>query len=205
MSLKRVFDIAGSAAGLAIASPIMLAVGLTTIFKDRAQPFYTQTRIGHNGTQFTIYKFRTIKNEYSDRDGTDYQQGHFEDFLRRYKLDELPQFYNVLKGDMSLVGPRPTSELIDPLYAFDQKRNTVKPGLTCLYQISRNKDVTSIDEILSYDHAYVDLVQSLSPWMLMMIDIKILLSTPLAIFSQRNLSCKGVRIKASQNNQECSI
>ena len=189
--MKRVIDIVGSAALLLALAPLF-AVVAWLIRKDSPGPvFFTQERIGFNKRPFRLIKFRTMV------DGADHQQSKLEHlneaagpvfkiksdpritrlgkFLRRFSIDELPQLVNVLKGDMSLVGPRPL-----PLRDFDRfdtqwhkRRLSVKPGMTCLWQVNGRSNI-NFDHWVQMDLEYID------NWSLGL-DMKILLKTIPAI------------------------
>jgi exopolysaccharide biosynthesis polyprenyl glycosylphosphotransferase len=189
--MKRVIDIVGSAAFLLALAPLF-AVFAWLIRMDSAGPvFFTQERIGFNKRPFRLIKFRTMV------DGADYQQSKLEHlnevagpvfkiksdpritrlgkFLRRFSIDELPQLVNVLKGDMSLVGPRPL-----PLRDFDRfdtqwhkRRLSVKPGMTCLWQVNGRSEI-DFNHWVQMDLEYID------NWSLVL-DMKILLKTIPAI------------------------
>jgi len=135
-SLKRVFDLFVSFTGLVVFLPIFIVLGISIKINDRGPVFFRQKRIGRGGIPFELYKFRSMKVTAS-ADGQLFEPGNtsrttsFGRILRRTKLDELPQFYNVLKGDMSLVGPRPEVEKWIACYPEKwQKILTIKPGIT---------------------------------------------------------------------------
>ena len=134
--LKRSFDIVCSLAGLIILLPFLFLFSLIIIVTSGFPVFYFQTRVGRNNKDFKLYKFRTM---YSDSDkkglltvgGRDPRITSAGYFLRKYKLDELPQLMNVLLGDMSLVGPRPEVRKYVDLYSEEQKKVLmVRPGIT---------------------------------------------------------------------------
>jgi len=135
---KRIIDVVVSIIALAVTSPIMLIIALCTLFEDGRPIIFKQQRVGKDGKSFTMYKFRTMRNVRADQAKFATQEqdrllkiGHI---IRPYRLDELPQFFNVLKGEMSVVGPRP--EQIDFVKEYCQKipgydfRHIVKPGIT---------------------------------------------------------------------------
>lgn len=136
MSGKRCFDLACSAVGLVVLSPVLLACGLVVVLTSRGPALYRAVRVGLNGVEFRIYKFRTmVSDQPANRSlftaAGDPRITGVGKVLRRTKLDELPQLINVLKGDMSLVGPRPE----DPRYVADYTSGcrrvlSVKPGIT---------------------------------------------------------------------------
>lgn len=134
--LKRLFDIVCSFTGLIVLSPLLLVLGLWVAFGSKGGMFYRQERIGRNGKVFRLFKFRSM---YTDADkkglltvgGRDPRITPAGYYLRRYKLDELPQLFNVLIGDMSLVGPRPEVKKYVDLYTPEQRKVLlVRPGIT---------------------------------------------------------------------------
>ena len=159
------FDIVASAVGLVLCIPVFLAAGIAIKLEDPQGPvFYHQPRIGMNGQEFTFYKLRsmrtdadTVKASLIDRNEMDGPVFKIKDdprvtkvghFLRRTSVDELPQLWNVLRGEMSMVGPRPLiveEELA--CNAYQRQREVVRPGLTCYWQISGRNDVTFHDWI----------------------------------------------------------
>jgi lipopolysaccharide/colanic/teichoic acid biosynthesis glycosyltransferase len=133
---KRTLDLAGAAVGLLVFSPVLLAVAVAIKFESRGPVFYRGTRTGLDGHSFRIFKFRTM-NADAERTGgpstalNDPRLTRVGPFLRKYKFDELPQLINVLRGDMSLVGPRPQVARYTSLYTDEEKAIlSVKPGLT---------------------------------------------------------------------------
>ncbi len=134
--MKRLFDFVASFLGLLIASPVLLPVMFLVWQQDRHSPFYVAPRVGQNGVPFNMMKLRSMVIN-ADKSGVDStgandrritSVGHF---IRRYKLDELTQLWNVLKGDMSLVGPRPNVQRETDLYTtLERQLLTVKPGIT---------------------------------------------------------------------------
>lgn len=134
--MKRIFDIAVSFLGLIVLSPLFLVLALWIVFDSKGSPIYKQVRVGKNGKDFTIYKFRTMYKN-SDKKGLltisdhDSRITHAGYHLRKHKLDELPQLINVLLGDMSLVGPRPEVRKYVNMYSKEQQKVlAVKPGIT---------------------------------------------------------------------------
>lgn len=154
--LKRAFDIAGASMGMALSLPIILPLTVAMAFDTRSlTPIFRQTRIGLNKKPFTIYKIKTMR-DITDTKGTllpdKCRTSPFGAMIRKTRLDELPQLFNVLAGDMSLVGPRPAAIFRE--IAKDDLRHTVRPGLTGPAQINK-KNILSREEILTYDHDYV--------------------------------------------------
>lgn len=142
---KRLFDIVFAAVALLISLPVIVLIAIATRLSSRGPAFYTQTRVGQGGRNFTLIKFRTMVQD-AEAGGTtwavenDPRVTALGRFLRRMRLDELPQLWNILKGDMSLVGPRPERpEFVGPLSAiipYFEERHLIKPGLTGWAQIN---------------------------------------------------------------------
>ncbi len=182
--LKRLIDIACSMSAVILLSPLMLAIAVAIRLTSPGKAIFRQERVGRAGKRFHIYKFRSMRTDAEEKVGhvwaksDDPRQTSLGKFLRRWSLDELPQFFNVLKGDMSLVGPRPEmSGLIDtfresiPHYLARQR---VKSGMTGWAQVNGLRGNTSLDERVSYDRYYIE------NWSLGL-DIKIILKTLWAI------------------------
>lgn len=139
--MKRVLDIVFSVAGLVTLSPVFIYIAIRIKADTRGNVFYKQKRVGKNGVEFYLYKFRTMQAD-ADKTGlltygnTDRRITGFGSFLRRNKLDELPQLVNVLIGDMSIVGPRPEVKKYVDLYTKEQKQVlNVRPGITDIASI----------------------------------------------------------------------
>ncbi|HCQ30227.1 MAG TPA: glycosyl transferase [Flavobacteriales bacterium] len=134
--LKRLFDIFFSLIGIILLLPLFLIISLLIIIDSKGGIFYIQQRIGKNGKPFGLYKFRTMHTNADKKGlltvgGRDPRVTKVGYWLRKYKLDELPQLFNVLKGDMSIVGPRPEVKKYTDLYTEEQRRVlSVKPGIT---------------------------------------------------------------------------
>ena len=187
--MKRMMDILVALALLMILFPLFIVTGVA-IFMNMGRPvFFKQVRPGIHGKPFIIYKFRTMRDE-RDREGNlleDHERltklGYF---LRRYSIDEIPQLLNVLKGDMSLVGPRPLLMEYLPLYSDKhRRRHEVKPGITGLAQVM-GRNGLSWEEKFELDVWYVD---HQSIWL----DLKILLMTIGKVVKKEGIY---------QNNQE---
>lgn len=189
--LKRAMDIVGAAMGLALFSPVLLATAIAIKSDSHGPVFYRACRVGRKGRRFVCYKFRTMvpdadikKKELAhlnERVGplfkltSDPRVTRLGSFLRKYSLDELPQFWNVLKGDMSLVGPRPpeVDEIGD--YKLEHlRRLEVTPGVTGLWQVSARHD-PSFETTVALDNRYIE------NWSLML-DLQILLKTVPVVF-----------------------
>ncbi len=170
--VKRLLDIVGAIVGLSITAAIAVPVGLATLFTDladRGPLFYSQTRIGYKGQEFRIWKFRSmvvdaeakkhlVKNEAQGhifKNENDPRVTKLGRFLRRTSLDEFPQFWNVLKGEMSLVGTRPpTPDEVEKYDAHHWKRLDVKPGITGEWQANGRSTVKDFEDIVALDLAY---------------------------------------------------
>lgn len=136
MMAKKLYDLFFSFTGLLILFPLFLIIAVIIKFTSKGPVFYIQPRVGKNNREFMLYKFRTMKAG-SDKSGlltigsTDSRITHVGGFLRKYKIDELPQLLNILKGDMSFVGPRPEVRKYVLLYSEEQMNVlNIKPGLT---------------------------------------------------------------------------
>jgi len=188
--LKRCMDMGGAAAALVLLSPVFAATALAIKLEDRGPVFYKQTRVGKWGATFRIYKFRSMvvnadkmldqladRNEAGDilfkmkRDPRITRTGSV---IRKLSIDEFPQFWNVLKGDMSLVGPRPAVPKEVAQYTLEQRRRLeIKPGITCFWQVGGRSELDF--------HQQVDLdiqyIESPSFWT----DIVLLLKTVPAV------------------------
>lgn len=145
--LKRTFDIIFSFLGLLFLSPFILIISLIVLAGSKGPAFFIQSRVGRNNKDFGLYKFRTMKTD-SDRSGLltvgnrDPRITNAGYYLRKYKLDEIPQLLNVLTGDMSFVGPRPEVRKYVDMYSVEQKNIlNVRPGITDLASIKyRNEN-----------------------------------------------------------------
>lgn len=171
--MKRLFDLAFSSIGLIVFGPIMLLLVVLIKLKIGTPIFFKQQRPGRHGKPFILYKFRTMTNARNEMGELlpDYLRlTTFGKFLRKLSLDELPQLYNVLKGDMSFVGPRPLLMDYLPLYTKEQaKRHLVKPGITGWAQVN-GRNALTWDEKFKLDVWYVKNHT-------LLLDLKILLLT----------------------------
>lgn len=184
MMIKRLFDIFISGCCLLLFSPIILLVAWLVRSKLGSPVFFRQTRPGMKCKPFKIIKFRTMLDAV-DKDGNlltdEFRLSPFGKLLRSTSLDELPELWNVLKGDMSLVGPRPLLMEYLPLYSDEQRRrHKVKPGITGWAQIN-GRNAISWEEKFKFDVWYVE-NQSL------LLDIKILLLTVKKVFSKEGVN-----------------
>ena len=158
--LKRLFDVCGAAVGLVLVAPIMLWSALRIRSSSPGPALFSQERVGRRGEKFRIYKFRTMQvdtdpNAAAPTTRDDERVTAYGRWLRQTSFDELPQLVNVLRGEMSLVGPRPEMPFIADTYdAWQRRRLAVKPGITGLWQILGRKDLP-MHENLQYDFYYI--------------------------------------------------
>lgn len=188
--IKRVFDIAASAMIIILVLPLLLVSSMLVLIFMGRPVIFGQKRPGYRGTPFTIYKLRTMKNPDGSRMEDGERMTALGKIFRSMSLDELPELFNVLKGDMSLVGPRPLLMEYLGLYSGEQeRRHTVRPGMTGWAQINGRNAITW-EEKFSYDLWYID---NWSLWL----DIKILFRTLLKV-----LRMEGVRQKGSCTSEK---
>lgn len=185
--IKRIMDIIISLCVLCFLSPILLITALI-LFSLRCRPvLFKQERPGLNNRIFTMYKFRSM-NESKDIDGNLLPDSErltpFGQWIRNTSIDELPGLWSVLKGDMSIVGPRPLLVEYLPLYSVEQaRRHNVKPGITGWAQVN-GRNALSWEQKFQFDTWYVD---NRTLWL----DIKILLMTVKKVFSQADINASG--------------
>jgi lipopolysaccharide/colanic/teichoic acid biosynthesis glycosyltransferase len=163
--LKRRFDLVAAMAALIALAPVFLVVALAIKLEDRGPVFFRQTRIGHRGQPFKMWKFRSMVRDaearlaaiiaQSERDGTCFKMRSdpritkVGAFLRRFSLDELPQLFNIVAGDMSVVGPRPALPREVLTYAPEQRERLIGlPGLTCTWQVSGRAEIPFEQQVL---------------------------------------------------------
>jgi len=193
--VKRLLDVMAASAMLILLSPLLLIVALLVKLQSRGPAVFRQERMGMNGRVFTLYKFRTmVEGAEKDRAGLESKnemEGPVfkikEDprvtglgkLLRKMSIDELPQLWNVVKGDMSLVGPRPLPVYeVEKFEPWQRRRMSMRPGITCLWQVNGRNRVVSFAEWMQLDLEYVD------RWSLTL-DLKILLRTIPAVLGAR--------------------
>ena len=193
-AVKRAMDIVGSLLALLALAPVIIAVAIAVAVTSRGPVLFRQTRVGRDGRRFTMLKFRTMVSDAEQRKHeieslnemggpvfkvtNDPRVTPFGRWLRKYSVDELPQLINVLRGEMSLVGPRPLP--VDEVSRFDdlahRRRLSVRPGLTCLWQVSGRNEVRDFKEWVRLDLEYID---NWSLWL----DVKILWRTIPAVLA----------------------
>ena len=157
---KRIFDFIVSLLALIILSPLLLILTILGFIFMGGNPFFTQARPGKDEKIFNLVKFRSMSNK-KDKDGNllpdDIRLNKYGKLLRSTSLDELPELYNILKGDMSLVGPRPLLVEYLPYYTEQEKhRHDVRPGLTGWAQVNGRNNIDSWEERFQYDLEYVE-------------------------------------------------
>lgn len=185
--MKRLFDFTAASVGILAVSPIIVGTAIVVKKKIGSPIIFKQTRPGQFGKPFDVYKFRTMTNETDDNGNLLPDSDRLTDtgkFLRKYSLDELPQLINVIKGDISLVGPRPLLMEYNDLYNDEQRRRLdVKPGITGWAQVN-GRNTLSWEEKFKLDVWYVD-NQSF------MLDMYILYLTFIKVFKSEGINQKG--------------
>lgn len=181
---KRIIDFIISSLALAVISPVLLTLMVIGFFAMKGNPFFIQQRPGKDEKIFKLIKFRTMTCE-KDKDGNDLPDEvrltKYGKFLRATSLDELPEFVNILKGDMSLVGPRPLLVQYLHLYNDHQKRrHDVRPGLTGLSQVSGRNSITW-EQKFNLDVEYIENITFIG-------DIKIILLTVIRVLKREGIS-----------------
>lgn len=185
--IKRVLEFIIALIGLILASPILLVVAILVKTKLGSPILFRQQRVGLNGEIFEMVKFRTMKDA-TDSEGNplpdEERLTKFGQLLRKTSLDELPELWNVLKGDMSLVGPRPLLVEYLPLYSKEQmKRHNVRPGITGYAQVNGRNNI-SWTKKFELDVYYVE---NFSLWL----DVKILFQTVAKVLGQADINQEG--------------
>lgn len=192
---KRGIDIIGAGSGLLLLSPVIAIVACAVKFTSKGPIFFSQKRVGKNGQLFDMYKFRSMvvnaeelkeklahQNEMSGpmfKMKDDPRVTNVGKFIRKTSLDELPQLWNVLKGDMSLVGPRPSlPKEVKQFEKWMYKRLTVKPGLTCYWQVNGRNSI-DFEDWMKLDISYIE---DRNLW----IDIKLIFKTVFVLLGDKN-------------------
>lgn len=194
--LKRFFDILGSLIGCVFAGIFYLIFGTAIKLESSGPVIFAQERIGKNGRTFRMYKFRSMYQDAEERKQELLEQNEMEGgkmfkirddpritrvghFIRKYSIDEFPQFVNVLKGDMSLVGTRPpTPDEFHQYDSYHKRRLSMKPGITGMWQVSGRSEIRDFEEVVRLDCEYID------NWSLSL-DLKILLKTVVQVFRHK--------------------
>ena len=185
---KRVMDFVLSFVALVVLLPVLLVVATLVRVKLGSPVLFKQERPGKDEKIFKLYKFRTMTDE-RDENGDllpdKVRLTRFGKLLRSTSLDELPELINIIKGDMSIVGPRPLAVQYLPFYSKkEQRRHSVKPGLTGLAQI-RGRNAVDWEERFQYDIQYVENITFFR-------DIKIIFETVITVFKHENIGVRGV-------------
>lgn len=199
--IKRLIDFFAALFGLILLSPIFIIVMVGLFFANDGKPFFFQKRPGLHNRVFEIIKFKTM-NDKRDDNGKLLPDAErltkIGSFVRKTSLDEIPQLINVLKGDMSLIGPRPLLVKYLPYYTEREKlRHTVRPGITGLAQVNGRNNI-SWDDKLEMDAKYVEELSFTN-------DIKILLKTVQNVISQKDIivaSCESNDLDIVRNNSK---
>ena len=195
--IKRIIDIVASFTGLIVLSPLMLVVSILIKLESKGKVIFKQKRVGLNGKEFYMYKFRSmvinaeeLKAELESQNEMSGPMFKMKDdpritkigkFIRKTSIDELPQLINVIKGDMSLVGPRPSlPKEVEEFETWMRERLEVKPGLTCIWQVSGRNNI-DFEDWMKLDIKYVR-ERSFK------LDIKLILKTVLVLFGDKNAS-----------------
>lgn len=186
--IKRVLDFLLSLMALLVLSPVLLVLTILGAIKMKGNPFFTQARPGKNEKIFKLVKFRSMTCE-KDAEGNllpdEQRLTRYGKILRSTSLDELPELWNILKGDMSLVGPRPLAVQYLPYYNQEEKkRHSVLPGLTGLAQVN-GRNATTWEARFAYDIAYVSHISFVG-------DLRIIVSTVLAVFKRSGIGVRGI-------------
>ena len=195
---KRLIDIVGSLCGIILLSPLFLIVAILIKLEDpKGKVFFAQERNGRYPKTFKMYKFRSMVHNAEDllkdlmdrneqtgpvfKINDDPRITKVGKFIRKTSIDELPQLFNVLKGDMSLVGPRPPiPHEVDQYNSYQMQRLAVKPGLTCIWQVSGRNNI-GFDEWVEMDIEYI---KTRNLWL----DIKLIFKTVFVLFGDENAS-----------------
>lgn len=185
--MKRLFDIVGASVGLVFLSPCYILLFVLVIAKLGSPVIFKQRRPGLHGCTFTIYKFRTMTNE-CDAEGNllpdEERLTPFGQFLRSTSLDELPELWNVLRGDMSLVGPRPLRVQYLDRYSPEQaRRHEVRPGITGWAQVN-GRNTTSWSKRFELDVWYVENHS-------LLLDLQIIVRTLVKVFNRDGITADG--------------
>lgn len=183
---KRIMDFVASLTALIILSPLMALSAVLVKISDGGSVLFKQRRPGKEGKIFTVYKFRTMSEKTEDENGRELsdveRMTKIGSFLRKTSLDELPQLFNVLKGDMSFIGPRPLlCEYLELYTPYQMRRHEVLPGISGLAQVNGRNAITW-EEKFDYDVYYVD---HMSFWL----DLKIIFKTIKNTLKRADINC----------------
>jgi lipopolysaccharide/colanic/teichoic acid biosynthesis glycosyltransferase len=214
--IKRVFDLIAAGVGLLALSPVCLVVGILASLDSRGPILYKADRIGKDGVRFKMYKFRTMvvnadKIGAALTHGTDTRVTRVGRILRKWKIDEIPQLLNVLRGEMSLVGPRPESPGYVEHYTPENRRVLqVRPGITGLTQIKFRHEETLLDKYRNREEIYV---KAIMPHKLALdleyiekrnffLDLLLIAQTLLALFLRDNIGEDAANLSIAPTGKE---
>jgi len=195
LAAKRLFDIAVSLIGCIISAPIIAITAIPLLRESKGPLFFKQLRVGKNGRLFYIYKLRSMYADAEERKAELMADNKMEGnmfkidddpritkvgrVIRKYSIDELPQFFNVLKGDMSIIGTRPpTVDEFEQYESRHKRRLSMRPGISGMWQVSGRSDIQNFEEVVELDCKYID---EWSP----MLDIKIFLKTIVVVLTHK--------------------
>lgn len=183
--IKRSLDVIFSLIGFVIAIPFILIASIFIVLDSPGSPIYSQERVGYRGEIFRVYKLRTMTRHSRDKDGVKIRDRdrvtRAGRIIRKLSLDEFPQFYNILKGDMSFVGPRPLLVRYYPYYTHEElHRHDVRPGITGLAQINGRSDL-QWEKRFDFDLHYVKQVS-------LKLDLRIIATTVAKVFKREGTS-----------------
>ncbi|MBF8436532.1 sugar transferase [Halanaerobiaceae bacterium Z-7014] len=198
--IKRILDIVLSVLGLVVLSPLFIIISIMVYFKLGSPVFFVQRRPGKDEKIFDLIKFRTMTDERDDNGELlpdRIRLTKFGKFLRSTSIDELPELINVIKGEMSLIGPRPLLvEYIDRYNEFQARRHEMRPGITGLAQIN-GRNALTWEEKFEYDIEYIDNYS-------LLLDFKIIIKTIIQVFKRDGINQKDnvtmTKFKGSENN-----
>lgn len=195
MVVKRIIDIVGGLVGCILSAPIILITAIPLLIESPGPLIFKQQRVGKNGRLFNIYKLRSMYVDAEERKAALMTQNKMDGlmfkvdndpritkvgrFIRKYSIDELPQFFNVLKGDMSLIGTRPpTVDEFEQYESRHKRRLSMRPGITGMWQVSGRSEIQSFEEIVKLDCEYID---KWTP----MLDVKIFFKTIYVVLTHK--------------------
>ena len=203
--IKRVLDLILSLMALIILMPLMIIIAILVRIKLGSPVIFKQERPGKNEKIFTLYKFRTMTNKKDENDNLlpdEKRLTKFGKILRSTSLDELPELFNILKGDMSIVGPRPLAVQYLPYYTNEERhRHDVRPGLTGLAQI-HGRNLLNWEDRFKYDINYTKDITVLK-------DLNIILKTIIKVFKREDIAIRGtvktLYFDQSRKQERCTV
>ena len=189
--IKRIMDFVISLSAIVVLSPLLLLLTILGMIKMKGNPFFTQERPGWHENVFKLIKFRTMTNE-KDKDGNllpdEVRLNGYGKFLRSTSLDELPELFNICKGDMSIIGPRPLLVQYLPYYTETEKhRHDVRPGLSGLAQVN-GRNLVKWNQRLAMDVEYVNRITFMG-------DVRIVLQTIKKVFAKEDIAIDTLTVE----------